>query len=646
MSIFDNVRRKHKATEERKTKTAPRSELPSKEVWKIGDKIQNRFEIRDIKGGEGKSGFGIVYICYDHKFKDPVALKTFQKRFFSSQKSIDDFTTEALTWIKLDKHKNIVKAKRVEKIERKPYIVLEYVAGGDLDEWIGTKMLDLPLALNIAAQFCNGMEHAYEKLGLIHRDVKPSNIMITKDKVVKITDFGLAKVVEEMRKEICPVPPEGMKFLQSNIAGTPPWMAPEQWTYGEIDTRTDIYAFGIILYQMVTGVYPYSARDTWKEIHFNASPLPIKQKLPDGLEELIFKCIEKNPEKRYQSFNMLKRELLEIYLHLTGKEISLEGETKEELETWEVLNKGLSLSNLGYNKEALEYFNHLIELNPGYDNAYVNRSIAYENLGEHELAIEDCNRAIELNPKLTEAYNIRAWVHTRSGKYEQAIKDYNHAIVLDPGVAEIYNDRGGAYAMLNMYELAKEDFNRAITLNPKHAPAYANLGHIYMKLGKYELAIDCSTHAIELNPGPAEFYATRGVAYIEVGKPVLGLKDLQRFLELPPPPDAFLVKRVKELLEMYDGEKETMLPEEEKWNNKGIIFLTRGKYEEAVEYFEKALEINPRFAVAWNNKGVSLSHLDKNEEAITCFDKALEINPEYANPKKGKEIVLRRMKSR
>jgi tetratricopeptide (TPR) repeat protein len=110
--------------------------------------------------------------------------------------------------------------------------------------------------------------------------------------------------------------------------------------------------------------------------------------------------------------------------------------------------------------------------------------------------------------------------------------------------------------------------------------------------------------------------------------------------------DAFLVKRVKELLEIYDGEKETMLPEEEKWNNKGIIFSTRGKNEEAVEYFEKALEINPRFAVAWNNKGASLAQLGKNEAAITCFDKALEINPEYANPKKGKEIVLRMMKSR
>ncbi|MBC2700549.1 MAG: hypothetical protein HF976_03900, partial [ANME-2 cluster archaeon] len=86
--------------------------------WQIGDEIENRYEIHDIKQG----GFGIVYLCYDHEFKEPVAIKTFQARFLSSQKVIDDFTNEAITWTKLDKHKNIVKAFYVENIEGQPYI--------------------------------------------------------------------------------------------------------------------------------------------------------------------------------------------------------------------------------------------------------------------------------------------------------------------------------------------------------------------------------------------------------------------------------------------------------------------------------------------------------------------------------------------
>ena len=124
--------------------------------WQIGDKIENRYEIHDIKQG----GFGIVYLCYDHKDKLPFALKTFQAKFLSSQKAIDDFTNEAITWTKLDKHKNIVKAYYVKKIEGQPYIFLEFVAGGSLDDWLYTKQLDLPLALNFALQFCTGMNYS------------------------------------------------------------------------------------------------------------------------------------------------------------------------------------------------------------------------------------------------------------------------------------------------------------------------------------------------------------------------------------------------------------------------------------------------------------------------------------------------------
>ena len=246
--------------------------------WQIGDKIENRYEVHDIKGGEGKSGFGIVYICYDHEFKAPVAIKTFQERFFFSQKARDDFTNEALTWIKLDKHKNIVKAYYVKNIEGRPYIFQEYVAGGNLDDWLYTKQLDLPLALNFAIQFCNGMDYACEKMGLIHRDIKPGDILLTVDKTVKITDFGLAKAIE-VKTEQMEVPSD-LSYVQSSVAGTPLYMAPEQFTGREIDTRADIYSFGIVLYQMVANGYPYPRKNSWLVMHLKESPLPIKQDIP------------------------------------------------------------------------------------------------------------------------------------------------------------------------------------------------------------------------------------------------------------------------------------------------------------------------------------------------------------------------------
>jgi serine/threonine protein kinase len=276
--------------------------------WQINEKIENRYEIYDIKQG----GFGIVYICYDHEFKEPVAVKTFQSKFLSSQKSKDEFREEALTWTRLDKHKNIVRAYYVKNIEIQPYIFLEYVAGGNLDKWLYTRQLDLPLALNFALQFCTGMDYAYQKMGLIHRDIKPGNILLTQDKTVKITDFGLAKTLE-VKPEQVPVPAD-LSYDQTSAAGTLPYMAPEQFTGQTIDTRADIYSFGIVLYLMITGSYPYPKQPSWLEMHLKEDPLPIRQTIPAELTVLIYKCLQKNPDERYQNFRELRQYLSKIYV--------------------------------------------------------------------------------------------------------------------------------------------------------------------------------------------------------------------------------------------------------------------------------------------------------------------------------------------
>ncbi len=345
MGLLDSFRRKKEVT---------KAEVQGR--WQIGDKIENRYEIHDLKRG----GFGIVYLCYNHEYKEPVAIKTFQAKYFNSQKARDDFTREALTWIKLDKHKNVVKAKYINNIEGQPYIFLEYVACGNLDDWLYTKQFDIPLALNYALQFCNGMEYAYEKMRLVHRDIKPGNILLTRDKTVKITDFGLAKARETKAEETAV--PQDVSYVQSSTAGTLPYMAPEQFTGKEIDTRADIYAFGIVLYQMAAGSYPYSRKNSWMEMHLKESPLPIKQNIPRELNAVIHKCLEKEPSRRYQNFSELKAELSKIYVGLTGERII--EEPPEELEAGELINKGAALGNLGRYQEAISSFQKFIEFAP------------------------------------------------------------------------------------------------------------------------------------------------------------------------------------------------------------------------------------------------------------------------------------------
>ena len=140
---------------------------------KEGDLVAGRYTILNVM----KGGMGVVYPAYDNALMQVFAIKTFQERFLWNQNIINGFIREAEVWMNLDEHPNITRAMSIQKDHGIPYIILEYVDGGDLSKWIGN--LDIPQAINFAVQICNGMAYAYDKLRLVHRDLKPHNILIT-----------------------------------------------------------------------------------------------------------------------------------------------------------------------------------------------------------------------------------------------------------------------------------------------------------------------------------------------------------------------------------------------------------------------------------------------------------------------------------
>ena len=235
--------------------------------WKIGDVIKKRWEIHRILCG----GMGSVFIVYDREWSEPFAVKTFHDALLASNPRVAErFAEEAHTWINLDVHENIAQAKFVQQIEGKPYLFLEYVSGGDLLAWMIKNRLrnDVPLIARFAIHFCDGMVHAISKGIHVHRDIKPQNCLITEDKVLKITDFGLAKAFDNIPVERSKISPESIAIgvtQTGTAAGTCTHMAPEQFDDSKrVDTRADIYSFGITLFQMVTGVLPFNGK-TWKE---------------------------------------------------------------------------------------------------------------------------------------------------------------------------------------------------------------------------------------------------------------------------------------------------------------------------------------------------------------------------------------------
>jgi serine/threonine protein kinase len=234
------------------------------------------------------------------------------------------------------------------------------------------------------------MEYAYSKGVRCHRDIKPANIMISQDETVKITDFGIAGVLEMVKM----VPEIRLSIQQGKIGlsrqtiegigfGTPTYMPPEQFiNAAECDEKSDIYAFGIVLYQMASGgKLPFLAplpRDESKgemirfwmamqRLH-SESPVPMMNSI---LFPIIQHCLEKKPGKRYQNFKELRRELEPLLRHDTG-EVIKPPELKE-LKAWEWINKGVSLSSLGRFDESIHCLDKALEIDPLNALAWINK---------------------------------------------------------------------------------------------------------------------------------------------------------------------------------------------------------------------------------------------------------------------------------
>ena len=167
------------------------------EPLRVGDLIDGRYDVFEIHEG----GMGVVYIANDRLGRSGqqiVALKTLRHDLLLDSDRGDRFTNECRLWVKLGQHPNIVRAIAVENLDGRPYIVMELVTGGELTHWIGSDRLDPPRAIQFGIEFCLGMEHAGRQGVLCHRDIKPGNLLITESGALKITDFGIAGIRDEI----------------------------------------------------------------------------------------------------------------------------------------------------------------------------------------------------------------------------------------------------------------------------------------------------------------------------------------------------------------------------------------------------------------------------------------------------------------
>jgi tetratricopeptide (TPR) repeat protein len=629
-------------------------------MYKEGDVIGQKYFVHKVLGA---GGFGIVYLVYSRETRAVYALKTLRDEHLRDQTTRRRFQKEAETWVNLERHPYIVRAYYVDEIGRTLFIAMEYIAPdqhglNSLDGHLRGKPLELVQSLRWSIQFCYGMEYAYSRGVRSHRDIKPANILIGFDGLVKISDFGLVSVLDgspEVTRIKLHVH-QGVvglsgQTLEGAAFGTPTHMAPEQFTnVAGCDERSDIYSFGVVLYQMATGgklpfLAPLPKTDAgeeairfWRAMHrlHSTSSVP---RLKSHLFPVIQRCLEKKPAKRYQTFKELRRDLEALLKNHAG-EVIIPPELGE-LELWEWGNKGVSLDKLGHLEEAIACFDRVVQTNPLDAKSWINKGNSLNGLGRFNEAIDCFDKGLRIAPHLTFALECKGYSLYSLGRVNEAVAYFDEAVELNPLDALTWSNRGGFLRRLGRLEEANECFDRAIELNPKLPDVWGAKGAILSNMGRFIDAVTCFHRTTELDPLDEAAWVCKGDNFSNLGSFSDAIICYDKAIALGSQDGKIwnskgmnlkYLGRFDEAITCYD--KAIELDSQNApwyWYNKGLCLNSSKRFGQAMICFDKAIELEPHNADAYNDKGLCLSELGRYDEAIICYDKAIELDPQNAS---------------
>ena len=257
----------------------------------VGKRLDGRYEIQEIIG---VGGMAVVYKARDNQENRTVAIKILKEEFISNEEFLRRFKNESKA-IAMLSHPNIVNVYDVSFGDLIQYIVMEYIEGITLKEYIEREgSLRWKDAVHFALQILRGLQHAHDK-GIVHRDVKPQNIMVLPDGTIKVTDFGIARFARSDQRTIT-----------DKAIGSVHYISPEQARGEKTDEKADIYSVGVMLYEMLTGKLPFQAESAVSVAIMQLQrdpqlPTEINASIPQGLEQITMHAMQKTPERRYQS---------------------------------------------------------------------------------------------------------------------------------------------------------------------------------------------------------------------------------------------------------------------------------------------------------------------------------------------------------
>jgi predicted Zn finger-like uncharacterized protein len=399
------------------------------EFWRVGDVILGLYEVREVFTS---GGMGLVYRVRHHGWNVDLAVKCPRPQFFLNEQDKENFEREAETWVKLGLHPHTVTCHYVRRLGGIPRVFAEFVAGGSLAEWIRTRKLyaggprpTLARVLDVAIQFAWGLHHAHEQ-GLVHRDVKPGNVLLTAEGVAKVTDFGMA------RARGTAAPPaagaEGRSILVSAGGLTPAYCSPEQVLGQPVSRKTDLWSWGVAVLEMFTGAVTWSAghlaADALADYRRRGRPderLPV---LPPALADLLGRCFQRDPEARPRDLPEVVAELLDIYRQAIGRAYHREVPAPAEALADSLNNRAVSLLDLNKQPEAEQLWQEALTAGPNHPESTYNLGLSRWRCGRMtgEALLQKLQEVCATHPGDWLPQYLLALAHLEQGGWPTAVE--------------------------------------------------------------------------------------------------------------------------------------------------------------------------------------------------------------------------------
>jgi serine/threonine protein kinase len=460
--------------------------------------IDRRYKVfKSLAGGMGQ-----VYFCFDVINDNfPVAIKTIRLDLLPTSFARSKFLREANIWIHLGNHPNVVKAYGVQYIPEKheTYIVTELVqppqglTDPSLRSWLQNGDINFDRAMKFGLHMIRGMRYATTKIpDLVHRDLKPENILIGMDEIAKIHDFGIAS---SLTSEIPGVDGNLSRFEGNkthSFIGTLYYMSPEQCMAQPLDCRSDIYAFGLILYELITGrmvITEQNPRDVVLS-HLGGFPTKkVEKNIKDQkIKDFILDCVCTNKDSRFQNWNEVEKKYLVLYesFHCMASSFEEYPIEKNHFDTYQVINSyiaiGVSYLDAGETDKAKKFIQKALELSEKFNVPHL-QAVALSNLG---------------------------LIASQIGSYDQAIQYLKTAESINSNLLDLANQAiclgnlGGVYQKIGEIELARDYFTKSLVIAKSEniaslqAAQLGNLAISFMEMADYQKAILLYTQAIEI----------------------------------------------------------------------------------------------------------------------------------------------------